>query len=151
VNYEPYTLHITEHDRRFSFQSIGKNRTVEKVIYFSTNGGDMFNLTLVDVDPITGEESDESITNNGDLPAVIATVVTAMLLFLETYPDQAIQFKGSTQRRSRLFEKYIAQIYPHLMDELTVLGLQNQYWNDFVVDVQYESFIVAKKEFNLDY
>ena len=149
MNYEPYTLHVTEHDRCFSFQSIGRNGTVDKVIYFSPNGEDMFNLGLVDVDPITGKKSDKSVTNNGDLPEVMATVVTAMLLFLESYPDQAVQFKGSTELRSRLFENHIAQIYPHLMKDLTVLGLQNNRWDYFEVGVQYESFMVSKKELNL--
>ena len=149
MNYEPYTLHITEYDRCYSFQSTGKNGTVDKVIYFSPNEEGMFNLGLVDVDPITGEESDKSVTDNGDLPQVMATVVTAMLLFLKSYPDQAVQFKGSTELRSRLFENYIAQTYPHLMKELTVLGLQNNRWYDFEVGVQYESFIVYKKELNL--
>jgi hypothetical protein len=149
--YEPYTLHISEYDTRFSFQSIGKKGTVEKVIYFSPNEEGMFNLGLVDVDPITGTESDESITNNGDLPAVMATVVTAMLLFLETYPDDMIYFKGNCEGREKLYQIQTNIFYPALQEKLTVLGEVNCYWYDFEANIPFENFIVARKELNLKY
>jgi hypothetical protein len=149
--YEPYTLDISEYDTCFSFQSIGKNGMVKKMIYFSPNGEDMFNLTLVDIDPKTGKENDKSRTNNGDLPAIMATVVTAMLLFLETYPDKMIYFKGNSKEREKLYQIQTNIFYPALQEKLTVLGELNCYWYDFEANIPFENFIVARKGLNLEY
>ena len=93
MNYETYELLITEQDKRFSFQSIGKNGTVEKVISFSPLNEDHYNLSLLDYNCASGAGDDESRTDNGDLPKIMATVRRAILLFLDKHPDKGVYLK----------------------------------------------------------
>jgi len=149
MNYEPYELLITEQDKRFSFQSIGKKGIVEKAILFSPEQEDMFNLALVDVNLKTGEENDKSKTGNGDLPRIMATSMKVILLFLDKHPDKMISFKGNSEERKKLYQIYVNKFYPFIRHELTILGERNQHWQEFEENAQFERFIIAKKELNL--
>lgn len=145
MNHESYLLLATEQNTRFQFQSIGKRGIFEKVISFSPLSEIIFNLALLDYNPVTGEENDLSITDNGDLHQIMATVMKAILLFLDKHPEKVIYIKGNTESRTRLYQISINKVYPDLQHELFILGQQNENWHDFKVNESFDSFLIAKK------
>jgi len=145
MNYEPYSLRVTEQNTRFQFQSIGKRGIFEKVISFSPLNETIFNLALLDYNPVTGEENDLSVTDNGDLHEIMATVMQAIHMFLNKHSDKLIYIKGSTKSRTRLYQISINKVYPYLQHELTILGQNNENWHDFTAGLSFESFLIAKK------
>ena len=145
MNHESYLLLATEQNTRFQFQSIGKRGIFEKVISFSPLSEIIFNLALLDYNPVTGEENDLSITDNGDLHQIMATVMKAILLFLDKHPEKVIYIKGNTESRTRLYQISINKVYPDLQHELLILGQQNENWHDFKVNESFDSFLIAKK------
>ena len=145
MNYEAYPLLAAEHNTRFQFRSIGKRGIFEKVISFSPLNEDIYNLALLDYNPVTGEESDLSVTDNGDLPKVLATVMKAIRFFLKEYPDRLIYVKGSTDSRTRLYQISINKVYPLLKNDLIVWGHQNAEWVEVEPNLSFESFLIAKK------
>ncbi|TAE35971.1 MAG: hypothetical protein EAZ70_11720 [Runella slithyformis] len=70
----------------FEFESVSKQKTVKKVIVYSPfqESTDVFNLGLVDVLE-DGSYSDKTVTNNDDMPIVMATVIRTLLRFFEEY------------------------------------------------------------------
>jgi hypothetical protein len=145
MDYEPYNLFATEQNTRFQFQSIGKRGVFEKVISFVRLNDDIFNLALLDYDPRSGEESDLSISDNGDLPEILVTTMKAIMLFLEKHPEKYIYFKGSTESRTRLYQISINKTFSFLKNDLIVMGQQNGEWIHFEPNVSFESFLIAKK------
>jgi len=145
MNYEPYPLLATEQNSRFQFRSTGKRGVFEKVISFSLLNNNIFNLALLDYSPQTGEEDDLSVTDNGDLHEIMATVMKAILLFLEQHPDKIIYVEGNTKSRTRLYQISISKVYPLLINDLIILGQQNEKWIDFETNLSFESFLIAKK------
>ena len=145
MNHEAYTLRANEQNTRFQFQSIGKRGVFEKVISFGQLDGNIFNLALLDYNPSNGEESDLSITDNGDLKEILATALTAIRLFLDRYPDKFVYVKGSSKSRTRLYQISINKLYPFLKDDLSVFGLQNDRWFEVEPNHSFESFLITKK------
>lgn len=146
MNYEPYPLRATDQNTRFQFQSIGKRGIYEKVISFSPLNDVVFNLALLDYNPSTGEENDLSVTDNGDLHEIMVTVMKAIRLFLDQNPEKLIYFKATTKSRTRLYQIAISKVYSMIDDELTVMGQRNQSWEIFETNIQFESFLIAKKK-----
>lgn len=145
MNYDAYNLLATEEITRFQFQSTGKRGVFEKVISFSQIHENIYNLALLDYNPATGEESDLSVTDNGDLTKVLATTLKAIRLFLENYPDKLVYIKGSTKSRTRLYQISINKVYPFLKDDLIILGQQDAEWVEVEPNLSFESFLIAKK------
>lgn len=74
--YEAYPVEFDVKNARFRFQSIGKRGVFDKVVEFIRIAPDIHNLALLDFDPVSNAFSDISVTDNGDMPEVIATVIT---------------------------------------------------------------------------
>jgi len=101
-------------------------------------------LALLDYNPITHEFSDISVTDNGDMPEVIATVITILERFLNANPGQKIYFEGSTPTRTRLYQIAIAQVFDRESD-LSIEGYKNDQWVEFEPNIGFEGFLVKKK------
>lgn len=145
MNYEAYKLSANKNYTRFQFQSIGKRGIFEKVISFRQLSGDIQNLALLDYDPISGEESDMSVTDNGDMPEVLVTVMKATYLFFQKHPDKLVYFKGSSDSRTRLYQISINKVYPEIKNDLLVYGQQNGEWIGFEPNIRFEGFLITKK------
>ena len=111
MNYKPYTLNVNENKTRFQFQSVGKRGIFEKVIQFMPLPNGLYNLALLDYNQVTGEENNLSITDNGDMPEVLATVMKAIIIFFTEFPDRTVYFKGSSKSRTRLYQISINKVY----------------------------------------
>lgn len=145
MNYKPYTLDINKDHTRFQFQSVGKRGVFEKVILFQLLADDIYNLALLDYNPTSQEYSDLSVTNNGDMPEIFATVINAVTAFLKAYRNRKIYFEGTTSSRTRLYQIVINKIYNSDIQDLIILGLKNQEWHPFEPNINFEGFLIEKK------
>ena len=64
----------------FYFISKGKNGAIKKIIHYEEIAEGIFNLTLADNNPITGEWEDSAVTANDDTEKILATVVKSVYL-----------------------------------------------------------------------
>lgn len=143
--YEAYLTTSNDENTRFQFQSVGKRGVFEKVIYFTPLTVDTYNLSLVDYDSATGSYDDLSVTDNGDMPEIIVTVISTIHKFLNSNPDNKIYFEGSTPARTRLYQISISKIYDPVQSDLFISGLQGGRWYFFEPNVNFEGFLVEKK------
>ncbi|MBO9614176.1 MAG: hypothetical protein J7619_15830 [Dyadobacter sp.] len=130
---------------RFQFQSVGKRGVFEKVVYFTFLTEDMHNLSLVDFDPATKEYNDMSVTDNGDMPEILATVIAIIHEFFNSHPDQKIYFRGSTPTRTRLYQIAISKVYDQDNSDLFIKGYLDEDWVPFEPNVNFHGFLVEKK------
>ena len=145
MNYKPYTFRSDEESTSFHFQSVGKRGIFDKLILIRPLLEEHYNLALLDYDLDTQEYSDISVTDNGDMPEVLATVMKAILLFLDKYPERKVNFQGSTGSRTRLYQIAINQIYPEIKKDLTIYGWINNAWVPFEPNLSFESFLIGKR------
>lgn len=110
MNYEAYNVESNFENTRFQFQSIGKRGVFEKVIFITPLYGDMYNLSLLDYHLETGIYSDISVTDNGDMREVLATVITVIHKVFEINPHHKMYFGGSASSRTRLYQISISKI-----------------------------------------
>ncbi|WP_374756422.1 DUF6934 family protein [Dyadobacter flavalbus] len=113
MHYEAYTFSRNEQNNSFHFQSTVKRGTFEKAVAFSLITDNIYNLALLDFDPLTQDYVDDSVTDNGDMPEILATVMRIMIEFLNDYPDRRIFLTGNTSSRTRLYQIAITKFYFH--------------------------------------
>lgn len=72
----------------FEFISEGPKGEIPKLIKLSeTTLKDFYNLAFGDKDSQTGDIDDKAVLNNGDSEQVLATVVSAVYAFTDTYKN----------------------------------------------------------------
>lgn len=145
MNYQPYTFRSDEENTSFFFQSVGKRGIFDKLILLRPLSEEHYNLALLDYNIDTHEYSDISVTDNGDMPEVLATVMKAILFFLDKYPERKVNFQGSTRSRTRLYQIAINKIYPDIKKDLTIYGWINSEWIAFEPNLSFESFLIGKR------
>ena len=146
MNYEVYPVRHDSSFTQFRFQSKGRHGIVEKAINFSPITGLIYNLALLDFDPITQDYSDKTVTDNGDMPEILATVMAVMMEFLDQYPERMIYFTGSSDTRTRLYQIAITKVLNVNESKVTVLGYLHEEWVAFEPNKAFESFLIAKKD-----
>jgi hypothetical protein len=144
MNHNPYPIRFNEDFTQFNFQSIGKKGVVEKAIIFSIISENVYNLALLDFDPGRETYSDQSVTDNGDLPEILATVLTTMIDFLNRYPERKIYLAGNTASRTRLYQITINKVLNEAKIDLTVLGYYEGQWIAFEPNRKFESFLIGR-------
>lgn len=143
--YKAYLTESNAENTRFQFQSSGKRGVFEKVILFTPLTFDIFNLSLVDYDAAKGNYNDISVTDNGDMPEVLVTVISTIHQFLDSNPDKRIFFKGSTPTRTRLYQIAISKIYHPESSDLLISGFKDGQWFAFEPNINFEGFLIEKK------
>ncbi len=144
---KPYPFHLQNINARYEFKSISQEKTVNKVVIFTqTQLKDIYNLALLDILE-NGIESDMVVTNNNDLITVLATVIKIIDDFLNKFPDKIVSFKGSDERRTRLYRIIISKEIDKIKEEFLVLGLlENGEYELFQISRLYTAFLVIKKQ-----
>ncbi|SKB58782.1 DUF6934 family protein [Dyadobacter psychrophilus] len=150
MHYEAYCFTSNSENTRFQFQSVGKRGVFEKVIFITAMSDDIYNLALVDYNVETEEYNDISVTDNGDMPEVLATVLKAVTIFLNINPTKTIYFEGSSPARTRLYQIAISKIYNYDESEFLIQGSKGENWSIFEPNINFESFLIKKKR-NLNY
>lgn len=143
MNYEAYPFKLNEENTHFKFLSEGKRGLVEKVVAFSLIDDNIYNLALLDFDKVTQDYTDQSVTDNGDMPEVLATVMAIVRDYLDQYPERKIYLVGNTAARTRLYQIAINKVIDQIHD-LTILGYHNFEWIVFEPNVSFEGFLIVK-------
>lgn len=131
----------------FEFKSIGDKGTIHKIIRFSpTHLKGFYNLGFGDVNEKTGKISDSVVSDNGDIEKVLATVVSAVYAFTDKYPDNYVFASGSTESRTRLYRIGITKYLEFIENDFDLYGLVGINWKLFEKGVNYEGFLVRRKQ-----
>ncbi len=143
---EKYSLQSDSLFLVFEFTSVGPKGIVRKIILYSpTAVRNYFNLGFGDIDSVSVEISDRSITNNGDSLRVLATVAFTVYVFTSRYPNACIIAKGSTPSRTRLYRMGLANQLTEVATDFEVYGRRNNRWQVFRTNVDYNAFMVRRK------
>ncbi len=146
---ERYALKAEDSLMAFEFKSIGPNGVIPKIVNYSeTNLKGLYNLAFGDKDLNTGAVNDLSISNNGDSEKVLTTVVASVYAFTDYYPNSYIYATGSTKARTRLYRMGITKYLNELKKDFTIYGLRNDEWEIFEKEIEYEAFLVKRKNTN---
>ena len=141
-----YQLTSDEKLLSYEFISERKNGRILKRIQFTLiNQEGIFNLAFGDINIISGELDDLSISNNGDSEKILATVVSAVYAFCDRKPDAWIFAFGSTKSRSRLYQIGINKYFDYIKEDFDIYGMGNEGWEEFEKGENYGSFLARKK------
>jgi hypothetical protein len=125
MNLPVYPVTRIENKLIFYFQSrnaFGENpvlKVVTYVMYFK-HGTPYYNLGFGDYDPKTNEVFDQTVTDNGDMRKILATVVSTLEIFFQEKPHETVHIDGSDRVRRAYYHKLIAD-YSNLIAELYVV------------------------------
>jgi len=144
MNNKSYPFRYNEDFTQFDFQSIGKRGVFEKAITFSIISENIYNLALMDFDPISHAYNDQSVTDNGDMPEILATVMITIIDFLDRYPERKIYLVGNSKSRTRLYQIAINKALMQIKKDLTVLGYYENEWIAFEPNRKFESFLIGR-------
>ncbi len=142
---ESYNFVSDDSFRVYSFVSVGVNGSIQKLIKFSLMEADIYNLALLDIDPLTDKHSDMVRSNNGDSQKVLVTVANAVMDFTDHYPNTWVFATGSTAARTRLYQIGIANNIQEIEQYFEVLGLSDSGWQSFKLGETYKAFLVKRK------
>ena len=141
-----YALASSDKLTTFEFVSEGQKGIIHKIVrYQPTNLKDIYNLAFGDKDHTTGNIDDTVISNNGDSEKVLATVAATVYAFTDKYPDVWIYATGSTKSRTRLYRMGVTKFFSEVNDDFEVLGEREGDWESFRKNVEYEGFLVRRK------
>ena len=140
-----YAVDVSADGLSFGFNSIGPAGTFRKAVVYSLipHTFDIYNLGFGDLNE-QGFVDDAVVTNNGDRNNVLSTVVSTLFVFLDTFPDKKVFFKGGTDLRTQLYQRIIRNNYTTVSEILTVNGFVEDRWEPFQNDVEYTAFLIQK-------
>jgi hypothetical protein len=152
---EKHTMRIETYDLKakkslmtFEFISKGSKGAIKKRIQYQKidDEGDVYNLAFGDVDLVTNDVNDVTISNNDDTTKVLATVASTVPLFISKYPNAIIYAKGSTPTRTRLYQIGIAKNLDIINENFTIYGLLGENnFEKFQKNKHYSAFVIIKK------
>jgi hypothetical protein len=143
----PHYSYLTTDFREYEFHSEGPKVRIKKIVTFSCIQDDpsIYNLTLVDVNPVSGLTSDLTVSDNGDRDIILATVAESVKDFSAHYGNHFIYAKGSTPVRTRLYQIAIAGLFEEISIDFDVYGVIEDVAFPFQKNVNYEAFLVKRK------
>jgi hypothetical protein len=112
---ESYPLLASKNNCRFFFESEGIQGKIVKIVLFTPMKDNRWNLGFGDWHK--GEVDDLVVSNNQDIVKIMQTVVKAIYLFFEVYPQRIVVFKPVDEKRKKLYnfilKKHINKIEPY--------------------------------------
>lgn len=134
----------------YEFYSEGPNGKIRKIIRYNlrnAKGVSYFNLGMGDWNEDTKRIDYNVITNNKDSLKVLATVASTVIAVTDHFPDMSIYAIGSTPSRTRLYQMGIISHWSEINTCLDVFGYKNDCWEAFRKNINYEAFLVKRKQF----
>ncbi len=145
MNQPFYEFTIQDNAQTFNFESIGKNIIKKKILHQNTSRKPFYNLALVDV--LEDGSFDVIIeSRNGDMERILATVANTLPIFLEQFPDAIVLFKGSDERRTRLYQIIINKEMDSISHTFTFLGINDMKFEPFSKNKTYDGFAIILKK-----
>ena len=103
MNQPFYDYTILDEYKRYDFISIGEHIIKKTILFYKTQHVEIYSLTLADVTE-DNKLDIYTVSDNGDMKKILATVLSAITTFLENYPNSKVVFSGSTPARTRLYQ-----------------------------------------------
>lgn len=141
---ESYTL-FANSENTYNFVSVGAKGEILKGVYFEEIDTNLYNLVLLDYDPIAKTWSDESVSDNGDIVTVMATIVQIIWLFLNKNNESVVFFKGNTISRQKLYNRIIRNYFVELSEKFVIWGsiekvqelvIPTKYYQEFYINIK---------------
>ena len=147
MNQESYPFNFIDQVFVFEFESISPNKTIKKLVEISLVDFEyqVFNLALLDVLP-GNTLSDLTVSNNSDMPKVLATVFRALDQFFKLIPDARVLLSGSTPSRTRLYQMAISKYLNDLELKFNIWGFIGGKPENFTTGRNYERFTISLKQ-----
>ena len=143
---DKYALKADQDQTVYEFISEGRKGAIRKIIIFQpTTEPNLYNLAFGDRDPQTGGVNDMAVSDNGDTDKVLATVVAALYVFFENYPDAFVYATGSTAARTRLYRMGITRFYNEVKSDFVLYGHVGDDFPEFELGNEYNGFLVKQK------
>lgn len=143
---EKYHLKSESTFTRFEFISEGSKEAIRKIIEFQeTTNSQIFNLAFGDYNQSTYEIDDLSVSDNGDTEKILGTVVSALYVFLNEFPDVYVYATGSTKARTRLYRMGITKFYDQMKKDFYLYGQIGDEFIDFQLGIDYDGFLAQRK------
>jgi hypothetical protein len=136
---------------KFTFNSHGPNGIIKKVIKYDflnelDDGTLLFNLGFGDYNGDDEDYSDLTISNNEDREKVLGTIAATVLDFTRHFKIVSIYAIGSTPSRTRLYQMGINAYLEEIQSAFHILGILLDEWKEFKRGVNYQAFVVTKKD-----
>ncbi|MCU0468504.1 MAG: hypothetical protein MUF58_07875 [Arcicella sp.] len=145
MNQPFYEFTPQDNAQTFDFESLGKQIVKKKVLYQNTNQKPFYNLALVDVLE-DGSFDDMTESRNGDMEKILATVANTLPFFFDRFPDAIVLFRGSDERRTRLYQILINREVDNLAHVFTFLGINGLNFEKFRKNKTYDGFAIILKK-----
>jgi hypothetical protein len=134
---------------RYEFESIG-DRIIPKVVLFNiTDLPGIYSLTLANL-LADGSLDDTTVSDNGDMEKILATVFQCMSAFLNDHPTSIVAFSGSSEARTRLYQIAIARELEDVSNRFNIWGLTQDAIEPFQRNKAYDGFMISLKSVNID-
>ena len=145
---ESYELEKRKDGQLYVFNSDGPKGKILKAVRFQHRpelGREVFNLAFGDYDEHTDRLDDSIVSDNGDRERILYAVANAAIDFFKKRPLGIILIRGTTKSRVRLYQIKIAIFWTEIKTHYEVLGYYQDRWAPFEKGVNYEEFLVFKK------
>jgi hypothetical protein len=106
---------------RYGFVSDGKRKIQKIVDFIPIDKGNIVSLGFGDL-LTDGSNDDKANSNNGDILRVLVTVVDILKDFTSSYPNSQVFFVGSTDERTKLYNRILKVYYAEFSKEFAILG-----------------------------
>ncbi|MCF0039421.1 DUF6934 family protein [Dyadobacter fanqingshengii] len=139
-----YPFSLSHHKLRYEFVSVSTIKEIRKVVTLDlTTSANTYNLALLDTLD-SGKLSDLVESNNNDLSKVLATIFQIIENFFRKCPKSLIAFRGSDERRQRLYRIVITRELSKIVKKFEVYGsIENQIFL-FEPNIEYDFYLISK-------
>ncbi len=144
MNYEPYLFTFSDNRLFYGFESVSIEKTIHKLVVFTpVEGEDLYNLALVDIE--NGRLTDQTISNNQDMPIVLATVAAVLQDFLAHHVSATVIIEGNSPARTRLYRAAISVFLDSFYLPFEVFGETETEQELFQRNKPYLRYLIRRK------
>lgn len=121
-----YGISASSDRKVYGFISTGRVGRIQKIVRFtkfdfSLEYQSVYNCSLLDVKE--GTVTDQTVSDNGDIVIVIATVVTCIESFLRRYSTSFVFIKGSDESRTNLYKRVLSNYFDAFSHNFVIYGV----------------------------
>jgi|GEM_PF-5546426 len=126
---------------------MGKQGNVLKLTAFQRMQEHLYNMALVDYDLETEEGNDSIVTNNQDMPKVLATVARILFDFLTCLPHVAVLIEANSEIKKKLYNRLIKNNLQSIPIDCEVLGVLPNEETELFAENDYHAIIIRNKNY----
>ncbi len=144
---DSYKISGNKENLIFVFSSNGPKGIIPKVVVYEYISKNIYNLAFGDYDLNTETINDYSNSNNEDGRKVLATVIATLDKFYASRPKEKVLFRGSTARRTKIYQRIIKEYYNEFKDKYLIHGYNegSNYPEEIDFIKNYVQFRVTKR------